>query len=927
MDSNQRHVTTNQLENFVDSLLKARLRMLQPMILPYYLESFAKAGFSKKQLPVWPEDESTQADMQPHVTALIAQLIDTACQSPDGARDSVQASTPFEIAASTVVVCLPLYRTLALDSSQKIIRILTILPGTGPHISCSLEVAALQGPEPYDALSYVWGPPLPTETITVNGTMVEIGRNLHAALMVLRLPDVSRRLWADAICINQQDDHEKSWQVAIMADIYRHAETVRVFVGEEGDAAPLFRFLNRDILHDQEEDVAKQAGRCGIPIIDLLRAYVDFSLRSWFSRIWVYQEFALACKSPVWQCGSFSATNGQLKRNLQMLYDRCVEFQVPFFGDIDYNFAGDLGFQDFISKLNVVILIVFLPSLLSLYRNLPRREYLQRRRISTDPRDLIFGLREFFEPAFQYVFQPDYTLDRNTLFLRLSAWLLVIDQWGGVFEAYPHRLSPDLPSWARDFTPLPPSGAGDSDHADDLFMLCAIYNRVLAVDGVDLDEVAHVFPVDEQDSYELVGKLWHLDWLFRRMGASATQHKSVLSPLDNLDSLYSWATTRTAGQPPGVIPEVVVLTRLSQSIIEPYLHDAYQQYEQIEAPSDDDLQLMPKSEAIAYLDSVGTKRSRLVQRIVELQDLLTFIIKSTIEDENLADENIAAASLYDYESFVRQIKTFADGSSSSNMDSSAPSPVDGEDEKPVYGPGTITYTKTLAFLHENCSPDAARFLLDVSQALHTGKLGDEDIWSLVAPDFQQQLDRERKRIDVWQRKAVSSLPSCSTENDAPSPSPNTTAEKNEKLTLTTTNFIGNCIQKRDRLGQLGKGAAEVTKFANSREEIARALGEIHITPFAHRVFFITKGGVPGVGTIGVRDIQPGDKLIWLNGMRHPLVVRKATGNVPPIQGTSDDEKQDYYEIIGTAMVRGIMKKSLRSLLGDNMPPTRKFMFV
>ncbi|KAK0620816.1 heterokaryon incompatibility protein-domain-containing protein, partial [Immersiella caudata] len=159
--------------------------------------------------------------------------MEIACRRPSDAQSLPEESDPSAPATSAAAVCPPLYAPLALDSSQGNNRLLTILPGTEPHISCSLAVANLHGPESYDALSYVWGLPSPTDVIAVNGVTVSVGCSLSSSLRCLRLPDRPRCIWADAICINQQDDAEKSWQVAMMADIYRYAENVRVFVGDE----------------------------------------------------------------------------------------------------------------------------------------------------------------------------------------------------------------------------------------------------------------------------------------------------------------------------------------------------------------------------------------------------------------------------------------------------------------------------------------------------------------------------------------------------------------------------------------------------------------------------------------------------------------------------------------------------------------------
>jgi hypothetical protein len=60
----------------------------------------------------------------------------------------------------------------------------------------------------YQALSYTWGNPDITETIAVNGALVEVQQNLHDALFnLIELPEWGGEvwLWVDAICIDQQN--------------------------------------------------------------------------------------------------------------------------------------------------------------------------------------------------------------------------------------------------------------------------------------------------------------------------------------------------------------------------------------------------------------------------------------------------------------------------------------------------------------------------------------------------------------------------------------------------------------------------------------------------------------------------------------------------------------------------------------------------
>ncbi|KAI9146935.1 hypothetical protein HJFPF1_12964 [Paramyrothecium foliicola] len=83
----------------------------------------------------------------------------------------------------------------------------------------------------YTALSYVWGSTENPEYIFLNGrNKVPVTRNLFEALQTLRLPKKGRRLWIDAICINQQDPIEKESQVRLMQRIYRQADSVLAFV-------------------------------------------------------------------------------------------------------------------------------------------------------------------------------------------------------------------------------------------------------------------------------------------------------------------------------------------------------------------------------------------------------------------------------------------------------------------------------------------------------------------------------------------------------------------------------------------------------------------------------------------------------------------------------------------------------------------------
>ncbi|KAH6681505.1 heterokaryon incompatibility, partial [Halenospora varia] len=70
-----------------------------------------------------------------------------------------------------------------------------------------------------------------TQPILVDDTIVVVTSNLYSALTNLRRGGVSRVIWIDALCINQCDSIEKSWQVQLMGEIYQKAAFVIVWIG------------------------------------------------------------------------------------------------------------------------------------------------------------------------------------------------------------------------------------------------------------------------------------------------------------------------------------------------------------------------------------------------------------------------------------------------------------------------------------------------------------------------------------------------------------------------------------------------------------------------------------------------------------------------------------------------------------------------
>ncbi len=216
------------------------------------------------------------------------------------------------------------FRYEPLQRTQKEIRLITLQPGDadGTPLQIHIETATLDSPGVYSCLSYVWGPPEPKRSIELNGCPFDVLENLYLALLRLRLPDKPRRLWIDAICINQNDIEEREAQVSIMHNIYATAANVIGWIGEDDGAADRRAidfmkelavrsrsYLNIDdgeigsVRSLDEETVRWFESVTPLGLVDSI--WLDFTAlidRPWFSRIWIVQEVVMG-REVTLKCG------------------------------------------------------------------------------------------------------------------------------------------------------------------------------------------------------------------------------------------------------------------------------------------------------------------------------------------------------------------------------------------------------------------------------------------------------------------------------------------------------------------------------------------------------------------------------------------------------------------------------------------------
>ncbi|KAI1205494.1 HET-domain-containing protein [Annulohypoxylon truncatum] len=144
----------------------------------------------------------------------------------------------------------------------------------------------------YMALSYTWGAENPNQNIIIDGHNTPVQNNLHAFLRrhYNSLPQSNldeTYLWVDAICINQLDKHEKSLQLTLMGEIYKRANHIGLWLGEDShDSAVAIDCWLRLVDKVRQGGLIKPADLS----IRETRALDNLALRNYWHRVWVWQE-------------------------------------------------------------------------------------------------------------------------------------------------------------------------------------------------------------------------------------------------------------------------------------------------------------------------------------------------------------------------------------------------------------------------------------------------------------------------------------------------------------------------------------------------------------------------------------------------------------------------------------------------------------
>jgi len=354
-------------------------------------------------------------------------------------------------------------KRLSGDFGKHTIRLLRVLPGKlDDSISCELQYVSLVDDTQYEAISYCWGEQVPTVEIACNGNPLRVTENLAAAIRTFRRKDSTILLWADAICINQEDVNEKNCQVPLMRRIYERASAVRVWLGQDTETKPcekafgLLETLKSACLNlGWSFNVTQLAADPtvlsvnNIPDIDdpSWRVIGQLIEKPWFGRAWIIQEIVVSREAYL-HCGS------TILRWMDFYTGFLVGMNSGLFLMRPDAFPNSLAYQQVIQLImiyycfnNRQVPAFDLPALLENHRLVG----------ATDPKDKIYallGLSEMVEDQ-KHDVVPDYDSPAADVYIAVAKVILERNSTLDLLSVSKVSLTPNvgpLPSWVPDWS-------------------------------------------------------------------------------------------------------------------------------------------------------------------------------------------------------------------------------------------------------------------------------------------------------------------------------------------------------------------------------------------------------------------------------------------------------------------------------------------
>lgn len=199
-------------------------------------------------------------------------------------------------------------------------RLITLLPSKeNGELALELhEVNIDDIDDTYVAVSYNWGTEPPTRRIWIGDAVLLVRENIWRFLNHYRnnlFPSAAPLLWVDSICIDQENEKEKSSQVQNMGQIFRKASFMLIWLRQLSESSllnDLFLTYKSQGSVQRTTPQFRQAGTSVRPNLQLLcwhlficdqlksrseqflDATLELAVHEYWERLWVVQEIVLA---------------------------------------------------------------------------------------------------------------------------------------------------------------------------------------------------------------------------------------------------------------------------------------------------------------------------------------------------------------------------------------------------------------------------------------------------------------------------------------------------------------------------------------------------------------------------------------------------------------------------------------------------------
>jgi hypothetical protein len=406
----------------------------------------------------------------------------------EGKFSDLAAHVPKPVASATAPRT-PLFLTTTLcgatsmqqkykDLAKNEIRLLILLPADDDSkpLRGVIFHTALQNAGSYRALSYVWGTETAKMILNCQDGSLCITSTLHTALQHIREETEPVVLWADAVCIDQENHAEKSGQIRLLPHIFHKATSVIAFLGEDNESNAAIETLMQIRANgcrsktsegnhgstdlepgalDSTDAWPKSippipnwwTGKTTPPFDHSIWAKIrTFFSRPWFRRAWIIQEVVLASRVQLF-IGKWVIDWNDLHSSVETI-DHELAVSPGYTGSVEsapWAYFRELAkHREWEARKTRWALLGLLESF----------RYVQ----STLQRDRLFALLGFSSDGTNPAFEPDYEAPLEIIvrrfayaFIEQGKIMLLLYRAG--LGSQPNR----FPSWIPDWTVKKPS--------------------------------------------------------------------------------------------------------------------------------------------------------------------------------------------------------------------------------------------------------------------------------------------------------------------------------------------------------------------------------------------------------------------------------------------------------------------------------------